>query len=228
MKGKLMICFREKCSRLAGYGMLAITVLSMSACQSMYYGAMEKIGVEKRDILIDRVENARESQQEAKEQFESALAQFIAVTNYSGGDLEKQYNKLKDEYEDSEARANEIHDRIASVERVAKDLFAEWNKELEMYTSKELKRSSESQLASTQQAYGKLIKTMKGAEKKIKPVLDAFRDRVLFLKHNLNANAISSLRAEKQKIKSNITSLVHDMNKSIEEADRFITSMSTN
>jgi len=222
-----MTGFQNKYHRFLGYSVLLITIVLLSACQSIYYGAMEKIGIEKRDILVDRVDSARESQQEAKEQFESALAQFIAVTNYAGGDLEKQYNKLKDEYEDSEAQANEIRERIAAVERVAEDLFAEWNKELAMYTSKELKRSSERQLTSTKTAYGKLIKTMKGAEKKIKPVLDAFRDRVLFLKHNLNANAISALRTEKQKIQNNIASLVRDMNKSIEEADRFINAMST-
>ncbi len=206
---------------------IAVLVVLLSGCQSMYYSAMEKVGIEKRDILVDRVDSARESQQEAKEQFESALAQFIAVTNYSGGDLEKQYNILKDEYEDSEEKANEIRDRIDAVERVANDLFAEWKKELEMYSSKSLRQSSARQLQDTQKAYEKLIAAMKKAEKKIKPVLAAFRDRVLFLKHNLNANAIAALRSEKQKVESNIAALIKDMNKSIAEADRFISTMSS-
>ena len=37
-------------------------------CQKAYYGTMEKFGVHKRDIMVDRVEEARDSQQEAKEQ----------------------------------------------------------------------------------------------------------------------------------------------------------------
>jgi predicted metal-dependent hydrolase len=40
---------------------------------------LEKVGVEKRDILIDRVENAKDSQQNAQKQFSSALEQLTAL-----------------------------------------------------------------------------------------------------------------------------------------------------
>ena len=66
---------------------------------------------------------------------------------------------------------------------------------------------------------------MKRAEKKLDPVLAAFHDRVLFLKHNLNARAIASLKAERAKIQTDINILVADMNRSIAEADRFIKEM---
>jgi chromosome segregation ATPase len=197
----------------------------LAGCQSAYYGAMETFGYEKRDILVDRVDDARDAQQEAKQQFESALAQFIAVTNFSGGELEKQYNKLKDEFEDCESRATQVHNRIAEVERVAKDLFVEWEKELGQYTSPELRRSSKSQLDSTRTRYQQLIGAMKRAERKLDPVLAAFRDRVLFLKHNLNARAIASLKSERARVEADIAALVADMNRSIAEADRFIKDM---
>jgi len=195
-------------------------------CQTMYYDAMEKIGIEKRDILVDRVENAREAQQDAKEQFSSALEKFIAVTNYSGGELEKQYKLLKDEYEDSSSRAEAVREKIQSVEDVASALFEEWESEIKQYSSAELRRASEQQLNSTKKSYANLIKAMKSAEKKIKPVLTAFNDRVLFLKHNLNANAITSLKTQRLSVENDIQTLIKDMNKSIAEADKFISSMS--
>ena len=198
----------------------------LAGCQSAYYGAMEKFGYEKRDILVNRVDDAREAQQEAKKQFESALAQFIAVTNFSGGELEQQYNKLKSEFDDSESRANTVRQRIADVERVAQDLFKEWEKELAQYTNPELRRTSQGQLDTTRTRYRELIGAMKRAERKLDPVLAAFRDRVLFLKHNLNARAIASLKTERAKIQADITALVADMNRSIAEADRFIKDMS--
>lgn len=201
------------------------TVLAASGCQSAYYATMEKFGVEKRDILVDRVGDAREAQQDAKKQFESALAQFIAVTNFEGGDLQKQYENLKGAYEDSEARANAVHKRIASVEQVATDLFAEWKKELGEYSNSEMRRTSERQLVETQSRYRQLIGAMKSAERKLDPVLAALHDRVLFLKHNLNARAIASLRTERARVESDITSLIREMNKSIAEADRFIQDM---
>jgi leucyl aminopeptidase (aminopeptidase T) len=205
--------------------LLIITAFMLGGCQSMYYGAMEKVGIEKRDILVDRVDNAREAQEKAKEQFSSALDKFIAVTNYSGGDLEAQYNLLKDEYEDSQSRAEAVHDKIKSVEDVANSLFAEWQEELKQYSSAELRRSSEQQLRATKQSYATLITAMKAAEKKIDPVLKAFNDRVLFLKHNLNANAIASLKTQRQMVETDIQALIKDMNKSIAEADKFIKSM---
>lgn len=216
--------------RVTGLGFWQVPVWLLAAallagCQSAYYGAMEKFGIEKRDILVDRVDDARDAQQDAKQQFESALAQFIAVTNFSGGELEAQYNKLKSEFDDCESRANAVHKRIDDVERVAGDLFKEWEKELAQYTSADLRRSSQKQLDTTRARYRELIGSMKRAEKKLDPVLAAFRDRVLYLKHNLNARAIASLKTERARMQADIAALVADMNRSIAEADRFIRDM---
>lgn len=205
---------------------LVSMLVVFSGCQSMYYGAMEKVGYEKRDILVDRVDDARDAQQEAKEQFESALEQFVVVMNYSGGELESQYKKLKSEYDESKERAENLTDRIESVEHVAGALFEEWEKEILLYSNRDLQRASEKQMKDTKTSYTRLIKSMRLAEHKVEPVLRAFNDRVLFLKHNLNANAISSLRSQKKAVETDIKSLIVDMNKSIEEADRFIKTMS--
>ncbi|MFL6621295.1 MAG: DUF2959 domain-containing protein [Sulfurifustis sp.] len=199
--------------------------LVVVACQSAYYSAMEKLGYEKRDILVSRVDKAREAQQDAKQQFQDALQQFIAVTNYSGGELEQQYNKLKDEYDASESRAKAVRRRVDDVEQVAQDLFNEWNNELKQYDNRDLRRESQRQLEATRARYQKLIAAMRRAEKKLDPVLAAFHDRVLFLKHNLNARAVASLREERAKIEADIGVLVADMNRAIGEADAFIREM---
>ena len=47
--------------------LFAVT-MALSGCQSAYYSAMESVGVHKRDILVDRVEN-EESQQESQKSF---------------------------------------------------------------------------------------------------------------------------------------------------------------
>ena len=57
------------------------------------------------------------------------------------------------------------------------------------------------------------------------PVVDAFRDQVLFLKHNLNAQAVTALSGSTRELQQDITRLVADMEKSIKEADAFIASM---
>lgn len=203
----------------------SLFVVQVTGCQTAYYKTMEKFGYHKRDILADRVVDAKETQEEAKEQFKSALEKFSAVVNFKGGKLEDKYNQLNDEYEKSEEKAKDVSKRIESVEGVAEDLFEEWNTELAQYTNSTLRRSSEKQLKQTKTKYTQLIGAMKRAEKKIAPVLSAFRDQVLFLKHNLNAQAIASLQGELISIEADVASLIREMEASINEADSFIQSI---
>jgi hypothetical protein len=186
---------------------------------------MEKLGYHKRDLMVRDVEKARDAQQEAKEQFKSALDRFTKTLDIQGGELQEKYDALNTEYERSEAKAKAVRNRIASVEEVSEALFAEWNAELKQYSSSALRRKSQEQLTQTRANYAQLIKAMKRAEAKMDPVLAKFKDQVLFLKHNLNAQAIASLKGELVSVEGNINSLIKDLNASIQEADSFIAAM---
>ncbi len=195
------------------------------ACSSAYYKTMEGFGVEKRDILVDRVEEARDAQDDASEQFADALEQFRSVVNFDGGDLEEVYDRLNSEYERSRAEAGEVSSRIDAVESVAEDLFDEWEEELDQYSRADLRRNSESLLRDTRRRYGQMMKAMRRAEGSMDPVLEAFEDQVLALKHNLNARAIGALRNELDSIERDTARLISEMQKAIAEADSFIQSM---
>ncbi len=205
--------------------LLTLVPWLMGGCQSMYYNTMEKFGTHKRDILVDRIEAARDSQTEAKEQFKDALEQFTVVMNVKGGELEEKYKKINAAYEDSEERAQDVRDRIDKVEHVAGALFDEWEDELEQFTNAKMKRNSQSKLNTTKRRYGKLINAMKRAETKIQPVLSSFKNQVLTLKHNLNAAAIASLQDELVAVETDVKALIKEMEQSIAEADAFINSM---
>jgi hypothetical protein len=213
--------FKSNIHWMAATGIICL----LFACESTYYKTMETIGYHKRDIMVDRVQDARDAQEEAKDQFESALEQFSTVLNFQGGDLEEKYDQLKSEYEASEEKAQAVRLRIDEVEDVAEDLFVEWQEELDQYTSSSLRKSSARKLAETKRQYAHLIGAMKRAERKIDPVLNAFRDQVLYLKHNLNAQAIASLQSELISIESDVARLIKEMDASIREANQFISSM---
>jgi hypothetical protein len=197
----------------------------LMGCSSAYYGTMEKLGYHKRDLMVSRVEAARDAQQDAKEQFESALEKFSSVLKVDGGKLEEKYEQLKTAYDESDDRAEAVRERIEAVEDVSEALFDEWQTELDQYTSESLRRSSARKLKQTKRQYTQLIGAMKRAEKKMEPVLSAFRDQVLFLKHNLNAKAIASLQTELVSVEAEVNSLIRDMETSIKEADAFIGAM---
>jgi len=199
-----------------------VTLPLLVGCAKTYYDAMERVGIHKRDILVDRVKGARDSQIDAQNQFKSALEQFASVVRLKDTDLKKAYERLNAEYEDCQEAARTVSSRIDSVEAVADALFDEWEDELDLYKRSDLRKSSRTQMKATRSRYRSMLTTMHLAEKSMNPVLDTFYDNVLFLKHNLNAQAIASLKVEFSTLRGKIDGLVRRMNESIESSNTFI------
>ncbi len=202
--------------------LFTISILLLVGCQSAYYSAMEKVGTHKRDILIDRVEEATTSQKEAKEEFISALEQLSQLIAFNGGELQTQYELSKKSFEDSNKAAEEVSERISSIEHVAEALFDEWRDEIDQFSNQSLKRQSKLQLSATENRYLLVIKAMHRAEDKMPPILSALKDNMLYLKHNLNAKAIGALKGEYKVIKQDINNLITQMNRSIKDSQAFI------
>lgn len=206
-------------TRLTG---LFCLLLVFGGCSSMYYSTMEKLGVEKRDILVDRVGEARDAQSDARETFRSSLERFQSVVDTPETGLQEKYDVISEAYDDSLKSANKVRDRIEGVEDVSGALFDEWEDELDLYESASLRKTSKRRLDETRELYNSLIARMHKVEKRMDPVLEAFEDQVLFLKHNLNAQAIGALQDELGQIRQDVDSLVRDMEASIEESEAFI------
>jgi gas vesicle protein len=196
--------------------------LLLVGCRSTYYSVWEKFGKHKRDLLRDNVEQVRDDQQAAAEQFKDALTRLKELTGFKGGDLEKIYDRLNADYKSSEAKATTVKDRIRKVEQVAADLFKEWEQEIGSIQNPNLRASSRSKLTETKAKYESLHSAMVRAERSMQPVLTQFRDHVLYLKHNLNAQAVGALKGEVGTIESDVSALLKEMNRSIAEADAFI------
>lgn len=204
---------------------LLLAALLLASCSTAYYAAMDRLGYEKRHIVVDRVKSARDSHVKAKDQFASALDEFIAASNYEGSDLEKVYRKIEKAYQRSESRANEVRAKNESVEKTGKALFKEWKREIKQFSDDELAASSRQQYDAAEERFEELTSAMRSAESKLNPVLAKFRDQSLFLKHNLNAKAINALETQVSKVKIDVARLIRDMERSIAEAERFIAQM---
>lgn len=202
--------------------LLLVSLLVLSGCSTVYYSTMEKLGFEKREILVDRVEDTRDAQSDAQETFRSSLERFQNAVETPDTELKAKYDDLSDAYDDSVAAADKVRDRIDGVEDVSEALFEEWEDELDRYESASLRRSSEQQLKDTRQQYQQLITRMHEAESRMDPVLQAFEDQVLYLKHNLNAQAIGALESELGRISGDVDALIRNMEASIAESERFI------
>src|SRR5690606_27465218 len=144
----------------------------------------------------DRVEEAQQSQQDAQQQFKSALEQFSTLIKFDGGDLQRVYEATDSEYQACSKAAEDVSARINSIEAVADALLDEWQDELDQYSNAKLKQDSAKKLTDTKRQYNSLLKTMRRAEQSMQPVLASLKDNTLYLKHNLNAKAIGALKGE--------------------------------
>ncbi len=208
--------------------LLTISMVLLTAvigCRSTYYAAYEKLGVYKRDLLKKDVVKARDAQAGAQEQFKDALTRLKEITRFDGGNLEKAYNSLKSDHEDCVARADAVHKRIKEVETVSSDLFAEWEREIQQISTPSLREGSREKLAATKSKYDDMHQALKSAELTMDPVLRQLNDYVLYMKHNLNAQAVASLKGEAVNITTEINRLIEAMNTSIARADAFIKHM---
>jgi hypothetical protein len=203
----------------------AIAAGVLPGCSSAGIAVREQFGYAKREQLVDRVQDARDEQEEAKEQFATTLDEFKALTGFDGGDLEETYNRLRRELDRSEDAAGDVRGKIRGIERVADAMFREWERELDEYENASLRAASEGQLRDTRGRYEQLIGAMRDAESRMGPVLSAFNDQVLFLKHNLNARAIASLDSTVLELEGEVDRLIEEMNASIGEANAFIEAM---
>ena len=201
----------------------ALAALTMMlGCQRTYYGFWEKLGKEKRHLLKDRVEDVRDEQEKTQEEFKEVLARVKEIYGFEGGKLEDFYDRLKDDYEDCELRAEAVRERIDEVESVAEALFREWEAEINEINNMEYREKSRRSLNDTRARYARLQATMEQAESRMAPVLQNLKDYTLFLKHNLNARAIGALGQEVDSIEIEVKSLIGDIRRSINEADDFL------
>lgn len=206
-------------------GFVCILLIMLTGCASVQYSALEKMGIHKRDILVDRVEDARDAQTETREQLVTAYEELSALVGYEGGELEKKYERLSKEVERSRKATQDLDEHLSDIDRVSEDLFDEWESELDLYSSATLRADQKRKLALARRQFMTMRDRMQTARNRVDPVMAVLTDNVLFLKHSLNAQALAALRGQTAVLEGQVDALIRDMQVAIEEADAFISRM---
>ncbi len=204
---------------------LIFLALLLSGCHSTYYKAMSTLGKEKRDILVQRIKDAKKDQDQTKQKLQTTMESFQALTGFKGGSLEKSYKRLNSDYESAASQTDKLHDKIQSIDQVSSDLFKEWQGEINAMDNGKLKSQDSVMLRNAKTRQATYMRAMRRTEDQIAPVLKAFHDQVLFLKHNLNARAIGSLKNTSAGLQSDVAGLVQSIDASSQEADKLISSL---
>ena len=206
-------------------GVITVLLTLAAGCSSVQYSALEKVGIHKRDILVDNVEDARDSQAETREQLVTAYEELSTLIGFDGGDLEAQYKRLSSEVERSQDSIDELDEHLDDIDRVSQDLFEEWEAELEQYNSPALRADQAQKLKLSRKQFASMRDRMQTARERVDPVMAVLNDNVLYLKHSLNAQALDALRGQASLLEGQVEALIRDMQVAIDEADAFIAKM---
>lgn len=201
---------------------IQLQLLMLLGCSSIYYNFWEKLGKEKRDLLRSNAISAAEEQEQVQQQFKDTLERIKKEYKFEGGQLEQTYELLKTDYEVAEAKSNELRERVEKVKEIGNDLFAEWQEEAGQINNRRLRQDSLKKRKETITKFDQMVKSMNLVESSLQPVLNKFHDQVLYLKHNLNAQALGALKTEFTSIEQEIRNLIKDIEKSSYYADKFI------
>ena len=202
-----------------------IVLALLAGCTSTYYKTMRTLGKEKRDILVQRIKDAKKDQDQTKAQLQTTMQSFQALTGFQGGSLEKSYKRLNSDYESAASQAGKLHDKIQSIDQVSKDLFKEWQGEINAMDNAKLKAQDNVMLRNAKTRQATYMRAMRRTEDQVAPVLKAFQDQVLFLKHNLNSRAIGSLKGTTVTLQGDVADLIQSIDASSQEADKLISSL---
>lgn len=206
-------------------GVLTVVLTTAVGCSSVQYSALEKVGIHKRDILVDNVEEARDSQAETREQLVTAYEELSTLIGFDGGELEAQYKRLSREVERSQDSIDELDGHLADIDRVSEDLFEEWEAELGQYNSAALRADQARKLKLSRKQFATMRDRMQTARERVDPVMAVLNDNVLYLKHSLNAKALDALKGQASSLEGQVDALIRDMQVAIDEADAFIANM---
>jgi chromosome segregation ATPase len=204
---------------------LLLLVILSTSCSTVYYNFWEFLGQEKRELLQTELENITEDQSDVKEDFQDTLTKIRSEYSYKEGSLEKTYDELSGDYKSLNSQAENLSKRIVKAQDIASDLFQEWKEEAWKITNIEFRKESLKKRVSTMTKFKVTVKAIKAVESNMQRVLTKLNDRVLYLKHNLNAKAIGKIKIELKNIEGEIVALIKQINRSNDQANSFIKEM---
>ncbi len=205
--------------------LMIMALFTLSSCSTVYYSVWEKLGKEKRDLLLMHMKDANEGQEEIEEEFADSLEKIRSEYKYKKGHLAEVYDELLDDYNDINSQQETFKGRVTKVNDVAADLFAEWKTEAVALKNAKYKKDSFNKLKATKSRFNKAYQRMKKVESSTDQVLKKLHDQVVYIKHNLNAKVVGHLEMEMKGIESEMLSLMEIVKSSKKESQTFIDSL---
>jgi hypothetical protein len=181
----------------------AVVLPFLAGCASFgegldgFFSKQPQSGPGQIDELLDRIERVHVDCELAGKSVSETLGHLQTMTARDfKGDPGEAYTRFLAALELSEQRAEELGDSIGPMRAAAEPFFARWSASLADYTNAELRRHSQQRLLETRQRYQEIVEAVEPAQATLEAYNRALRDHALFLGHDYNPGAVTTIQGE--------------------------------
>ena len=199
---------------------LVLTAVLLSTAVS---APAQEAGVKQVEQLTNKFGSTVEAITDARAQLVKTMDVYNSIFSEVAKDRKSLYKKLQNEMDTMVKRRGEISTRAEQTRIEADNLFVSWGNSLSGITDPDLRKRSEERLAKTKARYADIQATGRQADDAYAPVMKKLQDQVAYLGHDLNAEAVGSLKGDAAKLtgqvdelKKRIDDLVGSINKNID------------
>lgn len=197
----------------------AVTLaLGASACATTQQSA----SIQRVDHLVTRIEAVHLEAELAKKSIYETILTLRPVIVPTEGDPAELFQGFMTALASSEERAEELQSVIAPMERSARDVFAQWERDLRAFTNDSLRERSRDRMLSTRMQYDAVARSAKRASAAFGELNGSMRDIGLFLGHDFNPTAIALVQADAVAIRERAQELGAELNRCLAASEEYV------
>jgi hypothetical protein len=164
--------------------------------------------VQQVDELLTHIERVQVETAVAKDAAHAVLSDLCALVSPSfKGDAAPAFAEFMESAESCEKQGIVLKKSVEPMTRAADQLFLRWTKDLESFGNTRMRQRSQSRLDETRTRYQSILGATQAAQIALDSYNKDLRDHALFLRHDLNATSVESIRADVRLLNEQIQEL---------------------
>jgi chromosome segregation ATPase len=207
-----------------GLALLVAMALPPRTAAAQIFGS-DPEGLKRTDNLIKKAEELVKETVSAREQIGKTLDTYNAIFSDDVEDIRKAYKGVESEMKKSEKEREKVRKKLDEMKMEADAYFAGWSESLQQIESSNLRERSEARMAETRGKFEGVLDSVREARGSHEPFMASMKDQWTYLGHDLNANGISSLKPDAEKLNRQAKELFEKIDAGMEKANEYIASL---
>jgi hypothetical protein len=185
-------------------------------------------GHERADEHIEKIERASEEMKDVRKHLNEAFEAYHKTLREGTDERRSSYKDLVKALERCEEETKELRKRHREMDEQAEEYFKKWKNSVKDIKNADLERRSEERLEATRRRYREVSMRWKTMGEDYEPVLAELRDQVVYLGHDLNEDAVLSLKEDAAELEELARALFRSMEGFGSTADEYIGGLESN